>query len=251
MLAIHSPSFPSASCRDMWSLWFKGDKASRDSRPLCKLRTADIPDDASKRTWWSTKQLMTKLTQVALRHQLLSSTEFLANMADESFRLLFGQVFQAFLNECGANCTLTGESNCVEAAEWVAQSFPSSTTANPVSQTTRHLPEFPSLACDDMWRLWFKGDDLTDNVPYRRAAWSTMAQPRYDTTMIMTTLTTIAINAALAPSADALEAMPTRDLKRVFDQTFPRFARRMDPTGQANVIPKRKCTGIRRSMSKK
>ncbi|RHY00947.1 hypothetical protein DYB25_010100 [Aphanomyces astaci] len=249
--------FPSTSIRVMWMLWLRG----YDGRPpLDKLRARDLHDDASKRRWWSTKQLFAKLTDVALLMPWVSSKEMLVTGMDlPSFRLMCDEVVALFAYECGSKCTLNADSLCILAATWVTETPYGSMSLTAPSYDRPPRPACTSrpMICDDvtqadegqlpalpvrtMWPLWHRRD--VSQVPYKARTWasgSILAKTR----RVMRTLTEIAVETHRVLDEEALERLSTASLYRMFDEVFPVLASRYDVAVQHLVTPDKKCANL-------
>ncbi|KAF0710170.1 Aste57867_5621 [Aphanomyces stellatus] len=229
-----SCTFPLASCRVMWCLWFH---ESGGYPPLRTIQHSSLSRTHKIRRT-ATQPFIRKLVAVAIKGGYAASEGALELLDKVDLEAMFDSVFAAFLNECGPLCTLTSDSPCTVASKWAAKLLPMSPK----------LP-FPSVDCQTMWRLWYKGDTATSGIPYRRFAnWESRSSDRSVAKRIMTHLAQIAVNESLVPSSLSFEAnlevMHEDAFMHAFDVVFPIFVRQFVPSAQAFVTPHKKCNRV-------
>ncbi|KAF0710169.1 Aste57867_5620 [Aphanomyces stellatus] len=231
------PHFPHTSCREMWQLWFRGDRA-KGTPPLRTVQPKEFNRNTKGRRNKAVL-LMRKLRDLAVTHRLVPSLAALEGIPDDgAFRLLFDAVFDAFTSECDPGGVLSGDTLCSTASKYVV--------ATPVN----HL--CPSVPCRDMWRLWFEGDDRSNHIPYRRyAGWSAKTDSYFATTRVMAALTKLAMYET-QHSVKALEELAQRTdkshLMAIFDVIFPVFVTQFDDAVQPFIVPTNVCSSIKTRM---
>ncbi|KAH9145655.1 hypothetical protein AeRB84_010466 [Aphanomyces euteiches] len=222
--------FPQLSCRQMWMSWYHEDPQS-GAQPHCALQVSDLDNDDARRQWWISKQFISKLTEVALQNDFISSKKALKKLSRRGLGSVFDRAFDVFTAESGENhCRLTPDSSCVEALKWMTQTR---MNLEPPQEAARVLKdcEFPLLPCREMWWLWFIGKDLPHVV-------------MYDSRRVMKLLYELAIKEKLVPSTDALNFMPEETLLDIFDVIFPIFVRSFKPEVQSAIRPDTLCRTV-------
>ncbi|KAG9412230.1 hypothetical protein AC1031_015165 [Aphanomyces cochlioides] len=238
--APSSSCFPQLSCRQAWTFWFHGDARS-GLQPLRTLGVADFENNDARRRWWIAKQVMTELTDTALKHDFVPTKETLANLPRDDLLSVFESAFAKFTAESrGENQRpFTPDSDCSEALERIFH-----------TRASKKAPKrfvrggvVPSLPLREMWRLWFNGEGLSHGIPYQRYRQVCNRKIRHETSRVMKRLAELAVKEMLVPSTDALETMSGVALLDAFDVIFPVFHRQFEPTAQRVVHPGMLCTG--------
>ncbi|CAK4629204.1 unnamed protein product [Aphanomyces euteiches] len=239
--APSSSNFPRLSCRQAWTLWFHGDPQS-GLRPLRTLGVADFENDEASRRWWIAKHIMTELTDMALKHDIVPTKEALANLPREDLLSVIESAFAKFTAENkGENQgPFTPDSDCAEALERIFH-----------TRASKQVPKrfvrgdvVPSLPLREMWRLWFHGEGLPHGIPYQRYRSARNKKTQHEASRVMKRLAELAVKEKLVPSIDMLESMSSEALLDAFDVIFPVFHRQFEPTAQRVVHPGMLCSTV-------
>ncbi|CAK4495588.1 unnamed protein product, partial [Aphanomyces euteiches] len=119
-----------------------------------------------------------------------------------------------------------------------------STRTKPLAPPVVVRPADESTPCRTMWWLWFRGDERSNFVPFRRTTGQLKAPKA-----VMKALEELILEESLAPSLDAVEAMDDKTLTRLFEEAFLLFATTFDPSVQSWIQPATMCHVVKKHMT--
>ncbi|CAK4136664.1 unnamed protein product [Aphanomyces euteiches] len=118
------------------------------------------------------------------------------------------------------------------------------TRTKPLAPPVVVRPADESTPCRTMWWLWFRGDERSNFVPFRRTTGQLKAPKA-----VMKALEELILEESLAPSLDAVEAMDDKTLTRLFEEAFLLFATTFDPSVQSWIQPATMCHVVKKHMT--
>ncbi|KAF0731623.1 hypothetical protein Ae201684P_006010 [Aphanomyces euteiches] len=235
----------------MWLLWFLGDpkKTAESRRPYRTVDRKEFHDKQSTFRWGAINQIMTKLTDLTLRHELVPSVDALGQLVEHALAAVFEMAMHSFIQECGPDCTLTEESLCEEAAEWIvvaeiiADELEEESMDTFASIAMNEESHFPSLSIRELWPLWHIGD--SDCTPYRFFVADISSQRTFnESKRVMEALSEVAVEEGFVSCANELACMRRPALMSIFEKIFLIFKNQFLPHCGRRIHPDLKCAGL-------
>ncbi|KAG9412228.1 hypothetical protein AC1031_015163 [Aphanomyces cochlioides] len=220
----NSRIFPSLPCREIWCWWFMNSNKTAGHSAICNW---DNPVELVV-----TRRLIKALTAIATKEFIVSSPITLKSMARHQLLRIFDQVFpilrRRFADSHDVEPTTMGSVVSRRlVGRWWDRSKNKEEEADP---PLVHVDaDFPSVTARVMWLLWFRGDGVSNDIPYHHTTWSGGDSARTSSNELMIMLADYVVAMSLAPSVEELNDLSAVELTCIFDNAFGDFMAKYCP----------------------